>query len=192
MNRPLLLTVLACSLATSAAAEERKVVANRADCAISVGDKDAEARVLVIADCVWPIAPAKVIAAVKAVDKHDEYLSSVAESNVLPDGRVLQIHQASGISDRQITLQFTNTDLPDGGFKTSWTRAATQEPLRDGVVDAPLDDGAWEVHPDGANSKVTYSLRYDAGGKVPNWLVQSFQKSGIADIVEQMRAAAAK
>ena len=192
MTRTLALTLLTCLLATPAIAQERKVVTSRADCSISVGDKDADGRNLVIADCAWPIAPAKVIAAVKAVDKHDEYLSSVKESNVLADGRVLQIHQASGIADRQITLSFTNTDLPDGGFKTSWTRAAKQEPLRDDVVDAPLDDGAWEVHPDGANSKVIYSLRYDAGGKVPNWLVQSFQKGGIADIVEEMRAAAAK
>jgi len=190
MNRTALLTVLACLLATSAVAEERKVVANRADCAISVGPKDAAGLVLAMADCTWPIAPAKVIAAVRAIEKHDDYLKSVSESTILADGRVLQIHQASGISDRQITLSVTNKDLPDGGFKTSWTRAGTQEALREDMVDAPVDDGSWEVHPDGAGSKVIYSLRYDAGGKVPNWLVQSFQKTGIADIVEQMRAAA--
>ena len=192
MRGTLALTLFACLLATPALAEERKVVAQRADCSISVGDKDDGGRNLVIADCKWPLAAAKVIAAVKAVDKHDDYLSSVGESTVLADGRVLQIHQAGGISDRQITLSFTNKDLPDGGFITSWTRAEKQEPLRDGVVDAPLDDGSWEVHPDGTSSKVTYRLRYDAGGKVPNWLVQSFQKGGIADIVEEMREAASK
>ncbi|MCO4770003.1 MAG: hypothetical protein KDA24_08210 [Deltaproteobacteria bacterium] len=191
MFRTVLLTLFICLLATPAYAE-RKEVAKRADCSISVGDKDADGRNLVIADCVWPIASSKVIAAVKAVQDHDDYLSSVKESTVLPDGRVFQIHEASGIADRQITLTYTNKDLPDGGFVTSWTRADSQEPLREDVVDAPLDDGKWEVHPDGDGSKVIYHLRYDAGGKVPNWLVQSFQKGGIADIVEQMREAASK
>jgi ribosome-associated toxin RatA of RatAB toxin-antitoxin module len=146
----------------------------------------------VIADCVWPVASDKVIAAIKAVDKYDEYLSSVKQSKLLADGRVLQIHQASGISDRQITLKFTNEDLADGGFKTSWTRADTQEPLRGDVVDAPVDAGMWEVHPDGSGSKVSYQLKYDVGGKIPTWLAQSFQNDGIADVVEEMRAAASK
>ncbi len=188
MTRTLLLTLSLCLLATPAYAE-RKVVANRADCAISVGDPDEAGLKLVIAECAWPIAAPKVIAAVKAVEKHGEYLDSVKESTPLGGDRFLQIHQASGISDRQITLKFTNEDLPDGGFRTKWTRDAKQEPLRDGVIDAPVDDGMWEVHPDGAGSRVIYHLKYDAGGKVPNWLVQSFQKSGVADIVEQMRAA---
>jgi len=188
MKRILLLLAI-CLFATPAYAE-RKVVANRADCAISVGDPDEAGLKLVIADCTWPIAAPKVIAAVKAVEKHGEYLDSVKESKSLGGGRFLQIHQASGISDRQITLKFTNEDLPNGGFRTKWTRDSKQEPLRDGVIDAPVDDGMWEVVPDGAGSKVTYHLKYDAGGKVPNWLVQSFQKSGVADIVEQMREAA--
>ena len=83
-------------------------------------------------------------------------------------------------------------DLPDGGFKTSWTGSAKQEPLKDGLVVCPMSDGYWEVHPNGTNSKVVYSLRYDAGGSVPTWLVRNFQKGGIADLVEEMKAVAAK
>lgn len=191
MLRTVVLSLILSPLATPAQAE-REVVAERADCSISVGDKDLAGLNLVIADCVWPVAAGKVIAAVKAVDKHGEYLSSVKLSTVLADGRVLQIHRASGVSDRQITLKFLNEDLADGGFKTSWTRAETQEPLRDGMVDAPLSDGMWEVHPNGGGSTVIYHLKYDVGGKVPTWLAQSFQKGGIADVVEQMRAAAAR
>ena len=186
------LCTLALSLVTTPALAEPTVVAKEAGCTISKHEKDANGLNLMVADCVWPIPSEKVIAAVKNVAAHDDYLSSVKDSTVLADGRVLQVHQASGISDRQITLVYTNEDLPNGGFKTSWTRASTQEPLVDGRVDCPVDDGFWEVHPDGANSKVTYHLKYDAGGKVPNWIVQSFQKSGVSDIVEQMREAAAK
>ncbi len=172
-------------------AGDRKVVSERAGCSISVGDRDG-ATDKIIADCAWPVPHAKVIAAVKSPERHD-FLSSVEESTKLPDGRVLQVHFASGISNRQITLTFTDEDLSDGGFKTSWTRAGKQEPLRDGLVDVPVSDGSWEVHPDGnGGSKVTYSLRYDAGGKVPAWLVRSFQKGGIADLVEEMREQAEK
>ena len=192
--RALLITTLAVLLLTPTAAEasERKVVAERAGCSISVGDRDADGNDLIIADCVWDISADKVIKAVKAPEKHDEYLSSVEESTKLADGRVLQIHYAAGISNRQITLTFTDKDLPDGGFKTSWTGSAKQEPLRDGLVVCPLSDGHWEVHPNGTGSKVVYSLRYDAGGKVPTWLVRNFQKGGIGDLVEEMKTVAAK
>jgi len=185
--------LLACLLIPATAfAGDRKVVAERADCAISVGDRDADGNDLIIADCTWPIAADKVIKAVKSPENHDDILSSVEESTKLADGRVLQIHFASGISNRQVTLAFTDQDLADGGFKTSWTVAPKQEPLRDGLVAVPVNDGSWEVRPDGANSKVKYSLRYDAGGKVPTWLVRNFQKGGIADLVEEMRAFASK
>ena len=187
------LSLLALLLIPAAAhAQDRKVVAERAGCSVSVGDRDADGNDLIVAECVWPVAADKVIKAVKTPENHDSILASVEESTRLADGRVLQVHYASGISNRQVTLQFTDQTLPDGGFKTSWTRATQQEPMRDGLVDVPVNDGFWEVHPDGANSKVTYSLRYDAGGKVPTWLVRNFQKGGISDLVEEMRTAAAK
>ncbi|MCK6530629.1 START domain-containing protein [Myxococcota bacterium] len=186
------LLLLAAAPALAASGGERKKVAERAGCAISVGDRDARGTELVIADCAWPVPPGKVVAAVTRAADHDVYLSSVKESTALPDGRVLQVHQASGIGDRQITLDFTTRRFDDGGVKVSWTRSATQEPLVSGRVDCPLDDGAWEVHPDGqGGSKVTYTLRYDPGGKVPLWLVRAFQKGGMADLVEEMRKAAA-
>jgi hypothetical protein len=189
MPRFLLVLVL---LPTLAQAGERKVVAERAGCSISVGDRDAAGLDLIVADCRWPIATDKVVAAVKSPEKHS-FLSSVKESRKLADGRIVQVHSASGIADRQITLTFADSPLPDGGFKTSWTRASAQEPLGEDNVDCPVDDGSWEVHPDGqGGSTVVYSLRYDVGGKVPTWLVRGFQKGGIADLVEEMRAVAAK
>ena len=189
MRRILFLLVF---LVPTLAHAERKVVAERAGCSISVGDRDADGNDLIIADCLWDIDKAKVIKAVKSPENHDVLLSSVEESTKLADGRILQVHFASGISNRQITLAFTDQDLPDGGFKTSWTRASKQEPLRDGLVDVPVDDGSWEVTSKGGQTRVVYTLRYDAGGKVPTWLVRNFQKGGIADLVEEMKEAATK
>ena len=186
-----LLLILAL-LPALAHASDRKVVAERAGCSISVGDRDDAGLDLIVADCAWPIAPDKVIAAVKNPEKH-AFLASVESSTKLADGRIHQVHVASGISNRQITLDFTDVNLPDGGFKTSWTRSAKQEPLAEDLVQAEVDDGYWEVHPDGqGGSKVTYGLRYGLGGRVPTWLVRSFQKTGLADLVEEMRAVAAK
>jgi len=188
LNLVLLLVV---SSALPAVAAERKVVGHRADCSISVGDRDAAGNDLIIANCRWALPLEGVVTAFESVAQHDDYLWSVVESTPLPDGRVLQVHQANGIADRQITLEFSNQRFDDGGFKSSWTRSSSQEPLGKGRVDVPVDDGSWEVHPgkDGV-CEVTYTLRYDPGGKVPTWIVRAFQKGGTGDILEQMRKAA--
>ncbi|HCP46728.1 MAG TPA: hypothetical protein DIU15_11830 [Deltaproteobacteria bacterium] len=191
--RWVLVVMLVLLTAPAAVAAEFKVVAKRADCSISVGDRDADGNDLIVAHCRWALPLARVVAAFENYAQHDDYLWSVVESTILADGRVLQVHQANGIADRQITLDFTNQHFPDGGFKSSWTRSAVQEPLAKGRVDAPLDDGSWEVHPgkDGV-CDVTYSLRYDPGGRVPTWIVRAFQKGGTGDILEQMREAASR
>jgi len=153
-----------------------------------VGDRAADGTDRVRADCVWPVAPERVIEAVSDVGSHDDWLSSVTESTVRADGRVVQVHRASGIADRQITLDVTRETLPGGGFRTAWTRASQQVPLVKGRVDCARDDGSWEVHPaTGGGARVVYSLRYDPGGSVPAWVVRAFQKGGIADLVEEMR-----
>ncbi len=174
-------------IAGVALADERKEVAERAGCKITVGDRDDHGTDLIIATCHWPIAASKITPVVRAAETHD-FLSSVGTSTKLPDGRIHQLHKASGISDREITLDFKNETLPSGDFKTSWTRAAKQEPIGEDSVQVPIDDGYWQVHDNGnGTSIVIYGLRYSAGGRVPSFLVRSFQKGGIADLVEEMR-----
>jgi hypothetical protein len=170
---------------------ERKKVASRVDCDITVGDRDSFGNNLVIAYCEWKVPLEKLKAAFADAAAHDDYLSSVVESTELADGRFLQVHQSDGISDRQITLSFTHEELDDGGYRVSWTRADKQEPLVKGRVDPPIDDGYWQVRP-GENgiNKVEYSLRYDPGGRVPTWIVRAFQKGGTGDILEEMLLAA--
>ncbi len=189
----LLVALLQVSFLVDVQAGSRKSVGKRVDCDITVGDRDADGNNLVIASCDWKVPIDKLKAAFKNVANHDEYLSSVVQSEVLADGRVLQVHQADGISDRQITLTFSHEDLAGGGYKVSWARSDKQEPLVEGRIDVPLNDGHWLVRPgkDGIN-KVEYSLRYDPGGRVPTWIVRAFQKGGTGDILEEMLAAAKK
>lgn len=184
---PILLLLVATALPLPASAEERKEVARRADCVITVGDRQGVTD-LIVADCQWAIPASKIVPVIKDAELHDEIFDSVVSSRKLGEGRFQQVHQASGISDREITLDFTTTTLPDGGIRVAWTRSARQEPVGEDNVAAPQDDGYWEVHDNGnGTSHVIYSLRYDPGGRVPSWVVRAFQKGGIADLVEEMR-----
>ena len=60
----LLALALTFAVCSSALADERKEVAKRADCVISVGDR-VGATDLVLADCQWPIAASKIIPVIK-------------------------------------------------------------------------------------------------------------------------------
>jgi hypothetical protein len=163
------------------------VVAQRADCAITKGDRDNRGTDLIVATCHWNADFARVQAVIRDAPSH-VFFSSVVVSRSLADGRIVQVHQASGISDREVTLDFTETAVGEGGVRVSWTKSGKQEPIGDGRVEVVINDGYWEVHAAGEGKvKVIYSLRYDPGGRVPNWVVRAFQKNGIADIVEEMR-----
>jgi hypothetical protein len=178
-------------LASVAEGADRKLVLERGGCKVSVGEREPDGTDRVEADCTWDVPAPRLVKVIKNVPDHDQYLAALTESTALPDGRVKQVHRATGISDRQITLLFTTEDRPDGGVSVSWTRAPAQEPLGDGRVDCVRDDGSWLVLPLGpTQSRVVYSLRYDPGGRVPDWVVRAFQKGGVVDIVEQMRDAA--
>jgi hypothetical protein len=183
----LLLVVLGLLTVGSASAGERKVVAQRADCEITKGDRDDRGTDLIVATCDWEADLSGVQAVIRDAPSH-VFFSSVVVSRALADGRIVQIHRASGISDREVTLDFTETAVGEGGVRVGWTKSAKQEPIGDGRVEVVINEGYWEVHGAGEGKvKVIYSLRYDPGGRVPSWVVRAFQKNGIADIVEEMR-----
>jgi hypothetical protein len=161
-------------------------------CVVRVGEKDASGIAEVTADCWWPILPERVIAIVRNQDDIDEVLSSVSESTLLPDGRVVQVHAMGWpVADRQVTLLFRGHALLDGGHRIEFRRARDQQRLRDGAVQIALDQGWWEVRPDGEGSThLRYGVRYDAGGNLQPWIVRKFQKTRIARSLEEVRRAA--
>ncbi len=187
------LSVCALSLlAAPAAAEELEKLGEKHGCVVYKGTTKAGGINNVVAKCEWDIPAEKMIATVSNVSMHDDWLSAVVSCEDKGDGRWLQVHQASGISDRQITLKFTDEKRADGGFRTSWTRSDPQDPLGDGRVLANVDDGYWDVTPNGSGSKVEYGLLYDPAGKVPKWIVNGFQKGGTFDTLIEMKTAASK
>ena len=188
-----LLLILMLVAPALAAGSDRKVVARVPDCEITAGDRDERDNNLMLSYCSWPVAMEAIKSVFLNVADHDLYHDAVVESTVLPDGRVLQVHQASGISDRQVTLIYKNETFDDGGLRVSWTLAEQQEPLGSGRIQAVLDDGSWMVRPGKeGRSEITYSLRYEPGGRVPKFVVRAFQKNGIGEMLEEMRAAAVK
>ena len=190
ISRAAVLCFCLVSLPALASAGDRKEVATRVDCSITVGDRDdSTATDLVIATCPsWPVAFAKIKPVITAGHTHDQIMESVSSAEKLADGRVLQVHVASGISDRQATLSFTPETLADGGYRVSWSLSSKQEPLGDDRVAVAVDDGSWAIWDNGdGTTKVVYSLRYGAGGKVPSFLVRSFQKTSIGEMLEEMR-----
>ncbi len=192
LNRIALPALALCLAAAPAHAEELEKLGEKHGCVVYKGDKMAGGISNVVARCEWDIPAEKMIATVADVSMHDDWLSAVVSCEDKGEGRWTQVHQASGISDRQVTLKFTDEKRADGGFRTSWTRSDPQDALGDGRILAITDDGYWDVTPNGSGSTVEYGLLYDPGGKVPKWIVNSFQKGGTFDTLIEMKTAASK
>ena len=126
-------------------------------------------------------------------DRHYTYYTTVAKSDILgkqgDKTRVRQVHEAAGISDRDVVLLMWKT-AAKGGQRYQWTIDSDQTGRGDGVKPAQ-DDGGWTVIPDPRGGvRVEYDLLYAPGGSVPGFVVRWFQGSGFVDLVGEMRAAA--
>ena len=161
-------------------------------CRVRTDDVDARGVAEVSADCRWSIPPEQVVGIVRDQDAIDEVLSSLSESTLLPDGRVLQVHSLGwAAADRQVTLRFHTRRLADDGLRSNFECATEQQRLAAGRVQITVHRGWWEIHPDGrGGTHLRYSVRYDAGGKLRPWIVRRFQKAGVARSMEELRLAA--
>lgn len=154
---------------------------------------DARGVATVAAECHWPVAPEAVLSTLRNPAKLGEALSSLAECRRLPDGRVLEVHSVGWpLEDRQVTLEWREAALEDGGLRIHVQRAQLQEPLVAGRAAILESEGRWEIRPDGVGgTRLWYQSRYDAGGNLKPWLVRRFQKDGVASSLEELRSAAA-
>lgn len=160
------------------------------DCVFFVGDR-VGSYAPVRAECDWPIAPEKLQKLLAYNPGHADYFSSVVSAKVLspaPGGGefVVQVHQASGISDREVVLLMKAEPIT-GGMRYTWTKHSDQSKASGANVETVTDTGKWEVTSKGAGSHVVYELLYDPGGSVPSFLVRSFQGSGTRTLVGELR-----
>ncbi|MCB9778936.1 MAG: hypothetical protein H6742_10265 [Alphaproteobacteria bacterium] len=147
------------------------------------------------AQCTWDLPADKVIAWMGDWNKHGELFGSVASSKVLGSlqggkGKVMQVHQASGISDREVVMDVDREDIP-GGIRITHSKSADQSALSGERVEVGRDDGLWEIvsTADGGCT-VLYELRYDPAGKVPGFMVKWFQGSGFKTMLDELKAKA--
>lgn len=159
-------------------------------CVFFTGDRQG-AYAPVRAECEWPIAADKLQRILAVNNSHADYFASVSQSRVLGPTAggelVYQVHEASGISDREIVLVMGQEPIP-GGTRYTWIRADDQSKVTGKLVATPVDTGKWEVTTTPTGSKVVYELLYDPGGSVPSFLVRSFQGSGTRTLVGELRA----
>lgn len=176
-----------CVLGT-AWASNWKPVAEGDGCRFFVGDA-VDGFSPVRAECDWDLPPEKVQRVLADLARHDDYFTSVKQAERLPSGRYRQIHQASGISDREIILDMGSEAIP-GGTRYWWRKAADQSELTGNNVETTTNTGKWEVTAaagGGTGSHVVYELYYNPGGSVPSFLVRWFQTSGTQQLVGELK-----
>ena len=161
-------------------------------CSVRVVGKDARGVAEIAATCRWLVPHERVEGILRDQGNIDDVLSSVSESTLLADGRVLQVHSLGfGIADRQVTLAFRIEPLEGTGIRLHFQRAPEQEHLQEGRVEIRVDTGFWRVSSDGGSgTRLDYSVRYDAGGHLEPWLVTRFMRSGVERAMAEVRRAA--
>ncbi|MFT4978347.1 MAG: hypothetical protein ACI8S6_004255 [Myxococcota bacterium] len=177
-------------MVTSALAGEWTQSAEEHGCTFYLGVRSGD-YAPVRAVCQWDIPPEKLQAILAKSADHDRYFSSVAAAEQLPSGQFRQIHQASGISNREVIVDMGSTPI-DGGVRYWWKKADDQSALTGDNVEVRANAGKWEVTAaPGGGSSVVYELLYDPGGSVPGFLVRWFQTAGAQDLVRELRDYAA-
>ena len=152
---------------------------------------DADGIATVEAHCRWDVKPASLVAILRDPARLGAALSTLSECRAVP-GRRVEVHSVGWpLADRQVTVDWREQALADGGTRFSYARSRRQEPLAEGRVQIEIDEGWWEVR-GGASGGATlaYSSRYDAGANLQPFVARPFLDEGIARSLRELRGAA--
>jgi hypothetical protein len=162
------------------------------DCRLSKLERDGPS-IPVRAECDWPIPTDRLLAMLESWEAHALYFGNLRESAVLGfEGDsviVRQLHQAAGISDREVVVEWNVTPL-ETGRRYSWHKSPDQSAATGRGVEAEDYEGSWEITSTETGSHLVLELRYAPGGRVPFFLVRWFQGSGIRQVLSELRSAA--
>ncbi len=163
-----------------------------ADCILTKLQDDS-APVSLRAECDWPISADRIGAILEDSEGQVRYFSNLGESTVLgTEGNsviVRQIHQATGISDREVVVEWDITPV-EGGRRYTWRKSPDQSAATGRGVEVEHYAGSWEITTTETGSHVVLETRYAPGGRVPFFLVRSFQGAGIRQTLDELRTAA--
>jgi hypothetical protein len=169
--------VLVLSLADAAFAE-RSVVQEKDG--ITVEEEETPGRALPIFTGTTTMAapPEQVVAWIRAVHTHTEWMHSCEEARRLRlDGDAVIAYNRIGspwpVSDRDVVLRSTGTELEGGGIRIEF-RSTTEEnvPVARGVVRMPRLVGSYDLRPVEGGTRVVYTVDSDPGGRLPAWLAR--------------------
>jgi hypothetical protein len=176
------IAALALTLVTPAIAE-RNVV--RVEDGITVEEETEVGRALpiLIGTTTMNTTPAQIAAWVTAVHTYVDWQHNCEEARVLPqpDGSRLTYNRIGSpwpVSDRDVVLRTTRTNLEDGGIRLEFrsTEDAKLE-VPSGVVRMPQLLGSYVLTPvEGGGTHVVYTVDSDPGGSLPAWLVRQAGK----------------
>lgn len=168
-----------------------EVEATSEGCTVERGGEDARGVGIYVSRCRWPIPVAFVERAFSDEDLMQESNENLGEGHDLGDGRSVNVHTHFGVADRQSTLEGAREPLPGGGARHRYWASPRQAPLVPGRVQVLVDEGVWEIAPDGTGAtRLLYEMRYDPGGNLRPWLIKRFQAAGIARSLDALRRTA--
>ena len=179
------------AFATPPAGAEATV--NEHGCQFYSGPRHSSGYDKITAQCVWPELSVEKINSMLSINSmHDELFNTIAVAvNVGSyQGRELfrQVHQASGISDREVVIQQWQTTIT-GGFRYDWRSHSDQSAVTGDNVAPEVCEGTWTVTERAAGgSNVQYELVYAPGGWVPRFVVNNFQSDGIVSMIGDFRS----
>lgn len=161
-------------------------------CSVERTGEDARGVGVYVSRCHWPLPFEIVERAFSDDDLMEASNENLAEARDLGDGRSVNVHTHFGVADRQSTLEGVREPLPGGGVRHRYWASPRQAPLEPGRVQVLVDEGVWDITPDGAGgTRVLFEMRYDPGGNLKPWLIRRFQAAGIASSLESLRRSAA-
>jgi hypothetical protein len=153
-----------------------------------------EGVVMVRAECHWnDVSADRLNDLLRDPAIHAQYFSNLGESTVLGEREdvvlVRQIHQAGGMSDREIVVEWRAEPIHEG-YKYHWQKSSDQSAASGTRVEVAESTGYWEVVREGDGARVGYQVRYLPGGNIPGFMVRMFQSSGMRGVLTELRAAA--
>ncbi|MCH7667551.1 MAG: hypothetical protein IH936_16700, partial [Acidobacteria bacterium] len=92
------------------------------------------------------------------------------------------------VSDRDVVLRSTRTNLAGGGIRMDFRNTTDSEvPVNRGVVRMPRLIGSYDLTPVEGGTLVIYTVDSDPGGSLPNWLVKQASKNLPYNTLKKLR-----
>ncbi|MBI5507572.1 MAG: cyclase [Deltaproteobacteria bacterium] len=153
----------------------------------SIREVKAETQVYAAADKVWAV--------VRDVPHYAEFMPYVLQAKVVGDAGAnaryeYQLIDPPLVDRRDYTLKATDQEDPATGvYRREWVPANDKgPPLVDGVVRVQICDGYWLIERQGdKQTKVTYWLYTDPGGKIPAWIANKANTTSVPDLIRAVR-----